>query len=207
MDRNPVDRPSPVALLLIDVINDLDFPGSDALVRSAIPMARRLADFKRRAAAAGIPAIYINDNFGRWRSDFRSLVDHCTRDDAPGREVASILRPTEDDYFVLKPKHSAFFDTTLDTLLAHLETEAVIVAGIAGNICVLFSANDAYMRDLRLYVPCDCVVSNTVEDNDYALRQMSSVLKADTTPSHGLDVADLMRRHGASRSVDLASRQ
>jgi len=106
----------------------------------------------------------------------------------PGREVATLLRPREDDYFVLKPKHSAFYDATLDTLLGHLGTEAVILTGIAGNICVLFSANDAYMRDFRLFVPCDCVASNTAAENDYALRQMETVLKADTTPSTRLDL-------------------
>jgi nicotinamidase-related amidase len=184
------------ALLLVDVINDMDFPGSQMLVRQAVPMARRLAELKTRAARAGIPSIYINDNFGRWRSDFRRLVEHCTGDDAPGREVAQILRPTEEDYFVLKPKHSAFFGTTLDTLLEYLETETVILTGIAGNICVLFSANDAYMRDLRLYVPGDCTVSNTVEDNEYALNQMRTVLKADTTPSTELDLERLVRDGG-----------
>jgi len=110
----------------------------------------------------------------------------------PGRDVARLLRPTEDDYFVLKPKHSAFFDTTLDTLLAHLGTKTVILTGIAGNICVLFSANDAYMRDLRLYVPADCTVSNTQQENDYALNQMSTILKADITPSAALDLAAIV---------------
>jgi nicotinamidase-related amidase len=195
MDAGQGER-APTALLLVDVINDMDFPGSDELVRQAEPMARRLAALKRRATAAGIPAIYINDNFGKWRSDFRHLVDHCTNDDVPGREVARILRPSEDDYFVLKPKHSAFFDTTLDTLLEYLQTETVILTGIAGNICVLFSANDAYMRDLRLYVPSDCTVSNTKAENDYALNQMRTVLKADTTASEALDLEALARSGG-----------
>jgi len=201
MDSDRTPR-APTALLLVDVINDMDFPGSEALVRQAEPMARRLAALKIRAAQAGIPSIYINDNFGKWRSDFRRLVDHCTNDDVPGREVARTLRPTEEDYFVLKPKHSAFYDTTLDTLLEYLETETVILTGIAGNICVLFSANDAYMRDLRLYVPSDCTVSNTKEDNDYALNQMRTVLKADTTASESLDLERLARDGGH----DLASR-
>jgi nicotinamidase-related amidase len=181
----------PVALLLVDVINDMDFKGSDALVEQAVPMARRLAALKQRARDAGIPAIYINDNFGKWRSDFRRLVDHCTNDAVPGREVARMLRPSEDDYFVLKPKHSAFYDTTLDTLLDHLGTETIILTGIAGNICVLFSANDAYMRDFRLFVPRDCTVSNTADENEYALRQMATVLKADITPSTELDLRRL----------------
>jgi nicotinamidase-related amidase len=200
MDASPTEC-APTALLLVDVINDMDFPGSGKLVSQAIPMARRLAALKARAATAGIPAIYINDNFGKWRSDFRRLVAHCTQDDVPGREVARMLQPTEEDYFVLKPKHSAFFDTTLDTLLEHLRTESVILTGIAGNICVLFSANDAYMRDLRVCVPSDCTVSNTKEENDYALKQMQTVLKADITPSDALDLQRLARRSGH----DLAS--
>ena len=203
MDSDRTER-APTALLLVDVINDMDFPGSEALVRQAEPMARRLAALKVRASRAGIPSIYINDNFGKWRSDFRHLVDHCTKDDVPGREVARILRPSEDDYFVLKPKHSAFFDTTLDTLLEYLETESVILTGIAGNICVLFSANDAYMRDLKLYVPADCTVSNTREENEYALKQMQSVLKADITSSEALDVQRLALGRGGQ---NLASPQ
>jgi len=183
-----------IALLIIDVINDMDFDGSEALVRAALPMAHHLARLKKRAAEVGIPTIYINDNFGKWRSDFRCLVDHCTRDDVPGREVARILRPGEDDYFVLKPKHSAFYDTTLDTLLDHLGTETVILTGIAGNICVLFSANDAYMRDYRLLVPSDCVASNSVAENDYALRQMQTVLKADITRSDAIDLESWRKR-------------
>jgi nicotinamidase-related amidase len=171
------------ALLLIDVINDLAFEGSAALVEQAEPMAVRLAAFKRRATAAGVPVIYINDNFGRWRSDFRHTVAHCTKASSPGRVVSGRLRPTTRDYFVLKPKHSGFFDTTLDTLLAALRIRRVILTGIAGNICVLFTANDAYMRDLTIYAPADCVVSNTATDNDYALHQIDTVLKGQVAPS------------------------
>jgi hypothetical protein len=70
---------SPVALLLIDVINDFDFPDGRALLRSARAIVRRVAALKARAAGVGIPAIYVNDNLGRWRSDFRQLVQHCAR--------------------------------------------------------------------------------------------------------------------------------
>jgi nicotinamidase-related amidase len=174
------------ALLLIDVINDLNFDGSEALVAQSEPMATRLAILKRRASAAGVPCIYINDNFGQWRSDFRHTVAHCTATTSPGRRVSKLLRPTKNDYFVLKPKHSGFFDTTLDTLLATLRIRRVILTGIAGNICVLFTANDAYMRELKLFVPKDCVVSNTPEDNEYALQQIASVLKGNLTPSTAL---------------------
>jgi nicotinamidase-related amidase len=176
------------ALLLIDVINDMDFPGSESLVRFAEPMAHRLRALKARARTAGVPAIYINDNFGRWRSDFRSLVEHCIHDDVPGREVARLLQPDPDDYFVLKPKQSAFYGTTLDTLLRSLGTRTVILTGVAGDNCVLFSANDAYMRDLRLHIPSDCVASESEAQNRYALELMARVCKADITPSTELDL-------------------
>ena len=185
--RHTVTIPSRgTALLLIDVINDLAFEGSEALIAQAEPMATRLAALKRRMAAADIPAIYVNDNFGQWRSDFRQTVAHCTSKRSPGRVVSMRLRPTRDDYFVLKPKHSGFYDTTLGTLLGDLKVRRVIVTGIAGNICVLFTANDAYMRGLRIYAPADCIVSNTAADNDAALRQIELVLKGDTSASTSL---------------------
>jgi nicotinamidase-related amidase len=171
------------ALLLIDVINDLAFAGSEVLVAQAEPMALRLAALTRRTAAAGIPSIYVNDNFGRWRSDFRQTVAHCTSRSSPGRLVSRRLRPKRTDYFVLKPKHSGFYDTTLDTLLDDLRIRRMIVTGIAGNICVLFTANDAYMRELKLWAPADCIVSNTVEENDHALQQIETVMKGNVTPS------------------------
>jgi nicotinamidase-related amidase len=171
------------ALLLIDVINDLAFDGSEVLVKQAESMAAPLARLKRRATVAGVPTIYINDNFGQWRSDFRRTVAHCTARSSPGHRVSRRLRPTSRDYFVLKPKHSGFFDTTLDTLLETLRIRRVILTGIAGNICVLFTANDAYMREYKIFAPADCIVSNTAADNDHALRQIKTVLKGDVAVS------------------------
>jgi nicotinamidase-related amidase len=171
------------ALVLIDVINDLAFPGSEALVLQAEPMARRLAAFKRRATAAGVPTIYVNDNFGRWRSDFRRTVAHCTALASPGHRVSRMLRPTSRDYFVLKPKHSGFYDSSLATLLEALAIRRIVLAGIAGNICVLFTANDAYMREFRIFAPADCIVSNTAADNEFALGQIGTLLKGNLTIS------------------------
>jgi nicotinamidase-related amidase len=179
------------ALLLIDVINDMEFEGSESLVRLAEPMAKKLRVLKRRARAAGIPTIYINDNFGKWRSDFRATVEYCLKRDVPGHYVARLLKPDAKDYFVLKPKQSAFFGTTLDTLLRDLKTKTVILTGIAGDNCVLFSANDAYLRDFKLHIPSDCVASNTEVENQYALQLMKKVVKADITPSTGLDLRTL----------------
>ena len=172
-----------VALLLIDVINDLEFPEGDQLLQHALPMAQRIAELKGRAKQAGVPSVYVNDNFGLWQSDFNKQVEHCLHDGIRGKPIVELLRPDEHDYFVLKPKHSGFFGTTLDLLLRYLEVRALVLCGVAGNNCVLFTANDAYMRDLELYVPSDCVASNTEEDNRTALAQMKKILKADIRPS------------------------
>jgi nicotinamidase-related amidase len=182
---------SSVALLLIDVIKDMDFEGSEPLVRQASAMGERIAALKTRAKAARIPVVYINDNFGRWQSDFRRLIQHCLEDGVPGESLVRTLVPDDDDYFVLKPKHSAFFATTLDTLLAYLGAKTLILTGIAGNICILFSANDAYMRDYHIVVPADCVVSKTTEENDHALQQIRQVLKGDISASTDLDLEAL----------------
>jgi len=184
---------SPVALLLVDVINDLEFEGGGRLLGSALPMARRLAALATRARRAGVPVVYANDNFGRWRSDFAALVRHCARDGVRGRPLAALLRPRRDDYFVLKPKHSAFFATPLDTLLTYLGVETLVLAGIAADRCILFTAADAHMRDYRVRVPRDCVASIEAADNRRALEHIERALGIDTSPSDTLDLEALAR--------------
>src|SRR5947199_9867812 len=181
------------ALLLIDVINYFDFPEADRLLKYARPMARSLLRLKRRAKKAGVPVSYVNANVGRWESDFGCTVDHCGRH-GRGREVVESLRPEENDYFVLKPKHSGFFSTTLETLLRYLETQTLILTGIAGNFCVLFTANDAYMRDFDLFVHSDCTVSNTKKENGSALALMRKFLKADTRLSSRIVLRNAKRK-------------
>jgi nicotinamidase-related amidase len=188
-----------VALLLVDVINDMQFDGAESLMEYAMPMAERLAELKRRARAAGIPTIYVNDNFGKWQSDWEKVVRYCLQDGMPGRRIVELLKPDAEDYFVLKPKHSGFFSTNLEVLLRHLGAETVILTGIAGNICVLFTASDAHMRDLRVVVPGDCVVSNNSSDNDHALKQMKAVFDADSRPSTELNLKSLKGRLPESR--------
>jgi nicotinamidase-related amidase len=183
------------ALLIVDVINDLDFPEARQLLRYLPAMARKISILKQRAKKAGIPVVYVNDNFGRWRSDLRSLVEHALK--GKGREMAGLLRPDEDDYFVLKPKHSGFFSSTLETLLRYLGARTLIITGVAGNYCVLFTANDAYMRDYRLIVPADCTVSNTVAENRDALNLMRNFLKADIRPSAKLRLSRSRARRKA----------
>lgn len=185
---------SPLVLVLIDTINDMEFPEGDQLLKAARPAARRIAALAARCRKAGVPVVYCNDNFGRWRSDFQAQVKHCLEQAVRGREVAALLVPQEGDYFVLKPKHSAFFSTVLDTLLSYLGAKKLILCGFAGNICVLFSANDAYMRDYEVCVPRDCIASNTAAENRAALEVMRKILKADTRVSRRVVVTRAKRR-------------
>jgi nicotinamidase-related amidase len=190
---------SSVALLLIDVINDLDFDRADELMATALPMARKIATLKREAAQLQIPSVYVNDNFGQWQSDFRHTVEHCCAGNSRGREISRALRPEVSDYFVLKPKHSGFYATTLDVLLEYLKVDTLIITGIAANICVLFTANDAYMRDYDLIIPSDCTASNSAEENREALALMRKFLKADTRPSSKLRLPSGRRKKRRAR--------
>ncbi len=189
---------SPVALLLIDVINDLEWEGGEQMLEQALPMAERIAALARRARQAGIPVVYVNDNYGKWQSDFRQVVDHCLSDGVRGQPLAELLHTAEDDYFVLKPKHSGFYSTTLDTLLDYLGAKTLILTGIAANSCVLFTASDAFMRDFNLVVPPDCVASADAETNRNAVEQMRLVLHADTTASTELDLEALKRERAGA---------
>lgn len=168
------------AILLVDVINDLAFPGSRPLIRAAEAMSLRLARLAGRARVAGVPVVYVNDNFGRWESDWQKVVDRCAGPSSPGRRVVDRLRPHRGDYFVLKPRHSGFFETPLHLLLQDLGVTRVVVTGIATDICVFFTANDAYMRDYGVVVPKDCVAANTPRKTAFTLRQVRDVLKGRT---------------------------
>ena len=175
--------PSSRALLIIDVVNDFAFEEGASTLAAAIPMARRLREVKRLARRARIPIIYVNDNFGRWRSDFRSLVAHCQRRASRGRSVVRPLRPDRRDYFILKPKHSAFFSTPLELLLDHLGARTLILTGLLADSCILFTAQDAHLRGYRVVVPSDCVAARNAEDHRRALRQLQRGLAADVRPA------------------------
>lgn len=181
----------PVALLVIDMISDFDFPGGDRLLTHALPAARRIAALKACLAARGVPTVYVNDNFGRWRSSFPELLAHCLDDARPGAEVVRLLAPAPDDYFVLKPKHSGFFGTTLEIVLDALGARRLVLTGMAGDACVQFTAADAYLREYELWVPADCVASQDAACNDQALAWMGRVLKARTAPARDIDEAFL----------------
>jgi nicotinamidase-related amidase len=181
-----------LALILIDVINDMEFENGEAVFANALPAAKKLAALRRRAKDAGVPVIYVNDNFGKWRSDFRQQLGHVLEDGVRGQQIAELLRPGEDDYFVLKAKHSGFYHSQLDLLIQYLQVRTVVMAGFTTDICVLFTASDAYLRDLDIIVPPDCSAAATAEQHQRALEHMERVLHVKTLPSTELDFQELL---------------
>jgi nicotinamidase-related amidase len=169
-DNRPATGSS--ALLIVDMISRWDFPDAEKLVVGAASIAESLKAFKARCKKAGIPIIYANDNQGQWRSDFKHLVDRSLEAGGQGAQITRMLMPDADDYFVLKPKHSAFLGTPLEMLLQHLKVNRILVTGVASDQCVLVTAIEGRMRDLSVHVPCDCVASQTHERNVAVLRQL-----------------------------------
>jgi nicotinamidase-related amidase len=174
------------ALLVIDVVNPLDFPGGKQLLAQALPVVRNIARLKRRLKSEGAPVIYVNDNFTHWLSDFRELVAICTQPGVLGAPLAQAVPPEHDDYLVLKPKHSGFFASPLDVLLRQLQVGHVVVTGLSGDGCVLSTAADAHMRDFVVSVPSDCCASITSARNRQALSLLRQSLKLDTRASRNL---------------------
>lgn len=168
------------ALIILDMMNLFDFPGGEILARKSVKIARAIKNLKTKFEQKRLPVIYVNDHFGKWHSDWKQIYRACSKSRARGRETAEILCPGPNDYFILKPKHSGFYLTSLELLLEELNVNRLILTGVAGNICVLFTAHDAHMREFDVIVPRDCIASNTPIDTRFALRQLKTVLKLST---------------------------
>ena len=185
---------SRVALLLTDVLNPMDFPGAEAFVPRALQTGERIARLARRARESHVPVVYINDNFtGRWRSDLSQLLATGTQMNTPGRPLLTMHAPQRTDYVVLKPKHSGFFATPLESLLVYLGARHLVLAGFTTDQCVLFTASDAFLRDYRLHVPADCTDTVEPQDKAPALHLMEKRLHVDTRSSEAIDWAALAR--------------
>ncbi len=171
------------ALLLIDFMNPLDFDGAKAIAPRAVRAAERAAALKRKMHASRQPVIYANDNFGHWEADFAAIVGYCASRGGASARMAQLLAPRRQDRSVLKPRHSAFFGTPLEFLLDELAVDRLVLAGVAADSCIMFTAHDAYLRKYALWVPQDCVASEKDAYRQHALAYMERVLKADTRAS------------------------
>jgi nicotinamidase-related amidase len=181
--RTPPLPPSPTVLVLVDFINPLQFDGADALAAPALAAARATAALRRRTARDGVQTIYANDNYGVWRSDFKAVWARCRALDGAPAQIARLLQPRRNDLTILKPRHSAFYSTPLDLLLRQLRCRKVILAGLAADNCVLFTAMDAYLHGYSLWVPQDCVASERADDKASALAHMRRIMKANVRAS------------------------
>jgi nicotinamidase-related amidase len=170
---------SPTVLLLIDFINPLEFPEARQLAPAAVAAARATLKLKNRLARDGVPAIYANDNYGHWRSDFREVLTRCQAQEGPSGTMAKWLAPGPQDLMILKPRHSAFFSTPLDLVLTQMQARTLVLTGLAADICVQLTAMDASLHGYQLWVPGDCTAAESDAQRKDALAYMKRVLKAD----------------------------
>jgi len=189
---------SPTVLVLVDVINHFEFPDGSRLLQNAMQIAPRLARLKKRARASNIPVVYVNDNFGQWRSDAGKLLSHCLRTDCAGKPFVEAIQPDEQDYRVLKPMHSAFFQTPLDLLLRHVGASSIILAGIATNSCILCTAHDARMRDFKITVVADCCAARSSREHNEAIDNMREMAGARVVTLSSLRFKTTKAGHGKS---------
>lgn len=193
METDPDQRPpapGQAALLIIDMINDLCFASGEKLLEELKAIAPPVLALREAATRAGVPVIYVNDNFGHWQSERSKLIDHCMRDEAPGREMVRQMRPRDEDYFVIKPQFSGFYATNLPALLPKLGARRLILAGVAADICVMFTAADAHMRGYDLWVPSDCVAASDPQRACWALAIMANSMSATIRPTSEMSLDD-----------------
>ena len=198
-------RPSPVplALLLIDVLTTFQFPDGDAILEGALKMRDALVRLKTRAREVGIPVLYVNDNFGDWRSEKEVLMGRCL--EAKGSQFVRPLLPDSEDYFVLKPMHSAFYMTPLQVLLQHLRVEALILTGLTSSSCITVTAHDANMRGFDIYIPSDCSCARNQKEHAQALGQLEAMAGANLRRSTSLRLPNLIRATQISQRADVTA--
>jgi nicotinamidase-related amidase len=171
------------ALLILDMINLFDFEGGKALAKQARRIAPRINALRKAYIKAGWPVIYVNDNFMDWNRSFNELVAICSRSTSAGRAITEILQPEGGDYYILKPKHSAFLCTALPVILTQLAVDQLVLTGIATDSCVLMTAQDAHMRQYEVRIPHDCVAAQTPTRSTRALNLMTDSMDVDTSSS------------------------
>ncbi len=170
------------ALLLVDFINPLDFPGAENLARGAVAAAEAAHELKKCLTDEGVPSIYANDNYGRWQSDFKDLVSYCQGKNGAAAKIARLMQPGPHDLTIFKPRYSAFFSSPLELLLQAIGVKELIIVGLATDMCVQLTAVDAFLRDYTLKAPSDCTAAESDDYKKQALLYMERVLKCDTAP-------------------------
>ncbi|MGE8446208.1 MAG: cysteine hydrolase family protein [Comamonas sp.] len=171
---------SQVAMLLVDVINPFQFPGADRMLPDILEAARAIAQLKRRMRQRGAIAVYANDNYGTWHSEFSDVLGNCQALPGMRGDVAQMLAPDAQDLRVLKPQHSGFHSTPLQHLLSKMGVKKVVVVGFITDMCVFTTATDACMLGYQVAVPSDCTASVTAERKSAALAQLKTAFGCST---------------------------
>lgn len=178
--RSGRENNASTALVILDMVNLFDFEGGMQLGRAATSITPHILRLRQRFDQAGAPTIYVNDNFAHWQGQFSDLVEACRQAGGSAAAVATWLAPRDNDYHVLKPKHSGFLATPLMILLAKLGVRRLVLAGVAADSCVLATALDANMREFELWVPRDCVAAITPQRKQHALSVIDKAVTART---------------------------
>lgn len=167
------------ALVILDMITEMDFSGAAGMRRDVAEVAATILKLRDAADRIGLPVVYVNDNFGEWHSERYRLVERALGS-KDAQELVARLAPRDGDYFIIKPQFSGFYATNLPVLLPKLGVDRLVLTGISADICVLFTAADAHMRDYRLWVPEDAVAAQTRERRRWALEIMKQSMDAET---------------------------
>jgi nicotinamidase-related amidase len=186
MSENDTEERAPSALVVIDMINPYDFPDADAVARHAPPVVENIAQLLDRARADGVQVIYVNDNYGDWNSSHEELVSNACKGGRP--ELVEPITPKEGDAFVIKARHSIFFSTPLEYLLATQGIGRIVLTGQVTEQCVLYSALDAYVRNFRVAVVRDAVAHIDEGLADAALEMMERNMGADIETAADADL-------------------
>jgi nicotinamidase-related amidase len=189
-DQHTDAAPGKTALVIIDMVNALDFEGGERMKAPAEATIAPILTLREAADAAGVPVIYVNDNNGQWHSERDRLIEAALAKDGPGHRLIEQLRPREDDYFIIKPQFSGFYATNLPVLLPQLGVSRLVLTGVAADICVLFTAADAHMRQYDLWVPADAVAGNHDERTRWAIEIMKNSMKAEVRSTQDLSLGE-----------------
>ena len=192
-------KSSAQALLLVDVISDFRFEDGAQLFERARPAMAQLGRLKKDCLRENIPVIYVNDPPRDRFASVSKLLDQVKVTDE-GRWMLETVGPGSEDSVIIKPQHSGFFRTDLEEQLKKYAAHRVIVAGLTTDICVLFTAHDAFMRGLKVRVPEDCVAAVKQEYHDQGISFLSRIADADTSPVSGRALS--VNGAGAHRSAD-----
>ena len=188
------------ALLIVDMISDFEFRDGEKLCAHALAAAENIRSLKKRAKEYCVPVIYVNDNYGHWEEDFRSFADRISSGSDRGRQISELLAPEENDLYILKPQRSGFYETPLSVLLQSLDASNLIICGVTTDMCVLFTAHDAYMRGFQVYVPADCSAAIEVKHHTDALELLERVAEARIGSSREIDF-EALERNGAGHDI------